>query len=67
MLHPVAIVWIRAKRCNGRGGNECVEIARVGGTTLVRDSKLGEDSPVLSFGPGEWRRFTDAVKAGELD
>lgn len=62
-----AIVWVRARRCNGYGGNACVEVARVGGETLVRDSKLGERSPVLSFGPGEWRRFIDAAKAGEFD
>jgi len=33
---------------------------------LVRDSKLGDSSPVLTFGEDEWRAFQDAVKAGEF-
>lgn len=34
---------------------------------LVRDSKLGDKSPVLHFTPAEWRAFIAGVKAGEFD
>ena len=32
------------------------------GTIAVRDSKLGEESPVLRFTPEEWERHLDAAK-----
>ncbi|WP_435876290.1 DUF397 domain-containing protein [Saccharopolyspora shandongensis] len=33
----------------------------------VRDSELGEASPVLAFDQQTWSAFLTAVKAGELD
>ncbi|WP_127500090.1 DUF397 domain-containing protein [Actinoplanes solisilvae] len=54
--------WRRAKRCTG--GN-CVEVAKVGGRYLVRDSKAPA-GVVLSFTEAEWLAFTDGVKTGDF-
>jgi len=32
----------------------------------VRDSKLGDDSPVLTFDQDEWQAFRRAIVAGEF-
>jgi hypothetical protein len=46
----------------------CVEVADLpGGDRLVRDTKLGETSPVLRFTASEWEAFISGVKAGEFD
>jgi hypothetical protein len=46
----------------------CVEVADLpDGTRLVRDTKLGESSPVLRYTAAEWRAFIAGVKAGEFD
>jgi hypothetical protein len=46
----------------------CVEVADLpDGGRLVRDTKLGEASPVLRYTAAEWRAFIDGVKAGEFD
>lgn len=39
----------------------CVEVATPG-RVLVRDSKLGDFSPVLAFTRAEWAAFTAAVR-----
>ncbi|MGQ0774692.1 MAG: DUF397 domain-containing protein [Pseudonocardiales bacterium] len=49
------------------GSAQCVEVAFLPGHHLVRDSKLGEASPVLAVSPTEWSTFTAAAKAGRLD
>lgn len=46
---------------------QCVEVAFLPGHRLVRDSKLGEASPVLTVTPTDWSAFTAVVKAGRLD
>lgn len=46
--------------------NGCVEVACLGEQVFVRDSKLGEGSPVLTFSPHEWSCFVAGVRAGEL-
>jgi hypothetical protein len=49
-------------------GNSCVEVADLPGNgRAVRDSKLGDDSPVLTFNAAEWDAFTRGVGAGEFD
>ena len=46
----------------------CVEVADLPDDgRLVRDTKLGEGSPVLQFTAAEWRAFVAGVKAGEFD
>ncbi|HKR50514.1 MAG TPA: DUF397 domain-containing protein [Pseudonocardiaceae bacterium] len=49
------------------GSAECVEVAFLPGHRLVRDSKLGDGSPVLAVSPAEWSAFTAVVKAGRLN
>lgn len=64
--------WRRASAC---ASNSCVEVAlgRVLRDSddldhvMVRDSKLGDRSPVLRFDRPEWAAFLDGVRAGEFD
>ncbi|MEV0055670.1 DUF397 domain-containing protein [Saccharopolyspora shandongensis] len=58
--------WRKSSRSGGTGG-ACVEVALVVNAAGVRDSKLGDASPILPFAPGAWSAFLTAVKAGELD
>lgn len=57
--------WRKASYSNN--GASCVEVRYLDGVVQVRDTKLGETSPVLSFTPDEWRALTDGVRAGEFD
>ncbi|GAA3865226.1 hypothetical protein GCM10022243_34290 [Saccharothrix violaceirubra] len=59
--------WRKSRRSAGNGA--CVELATRPGTrlTAVRDSKIGDDSPVLAFGPGGMRAFLLMAKDGKLD
>ncbi|MDR7301319.1 transcriptional regulator with XRE-family HTH domain [Haloactinomyces albus] len=48
--------WRKSSRSQGQ--NTCVEAAtNVSGWVGVRDSKLGEASPVLAFTSAQWRAF----------
>jgi hypothetical protein len=57
-----AITW-RKSSYSGNSGGQCVEVGRATRVIAVRDSK-DQDGPVLTFGPQDWLRFTDRVKAG---
>jgi hypothetical protein len=46
--------------------NNCVEVAITDDAVGVRDSKLGEGSPILTYTPAEWAAFTAGIRAGEL-
>lgn len=59
--------WVKSEASGPSG--ECVEAGRCGcpdGQVLVRDSKLGDDSPVLEFTTADWAEFLDSVKRGFL-
>jgi Domain of unknown function (DUF397) len=57
--------WRKSSFSNGSSG--CVEIADLpAGGKAVRDSKLGDDGPVLTFTAHEWACFVAGVRAGEL-
>lgn len=43
-------------------GANCVEVADLPSSHLVRDSKLGPASPVLSFTVTEWSAFITSLK-----
>jgi hypothetical protein len=46
----------------------CVEMADLGDDIIgVRDSKLGDDSPVLQFSRAEVAAWLEGSKAGEFD
>lgn len=50
--------WLKSGYCNG---GECAEARQVG-TVQVRDSKLGDASPVLEYPPGTWKVFLSEVR-----
>jgi hypothetical protein len=59
------IEW-RTSRCRSNGTR--VEVADLpNGGRLVRDTNLGEASPVLRYTAAEWRAFISGVKNREFD
>nr|WP_075849331.1 DUF397 domain-containing protein [Saccharomonospora sp. CUA-673] len=55
--------WRKSTRSQGQ--NDCVEITdEVRGSVGVRDSKLGDASPVLAVTVEQWRLFRASVRAG---
>lgn len=54
--------WRRSTRC---GTGACVEVAKVGDSYLVRDSKNPE-GPALNFTSAEWEAFAAGMAAGEF-
>lgn len=59
----VEVAFKRSSSCESSG---CVEVA-VGDEVWVRDSKLGDASPVLNFTRAEWDAFTAGVRDGQFD
>ena len=57
-----AVTW-RTSSYSGNNGGQCVEVGNAARAIAVRDS-TDPHGPVLTFGPRDWRRFTDQVKAG---
>ncbi|GAA3359271.1 DUF397 domain-containing protein [Saccharopolyspora gregorii] len=58
--------WIKSAR-SGQA-NACVETAlNLPGRALLRDSKLGEASPVLAASTAGFAAFLGAVKSGRYD
>ncbi|MBM2618036.1 DUF397 domain-containing protein [Actinoplanes sp. LDG1-06] len=62
MVEVVPSEWRRSTRCTG--GN-CIEVAKVDGGYLIRDSK-NPDSGQLSFNDAEWDAFVAGVKANDF-
>jgi uncharacterized protein DUF397 len=58
--------WRKATFSGGANGG-CVEVGTIPGYYGVRDTKLGDASPVLAFTPVEWQAFLAGVRAGEFD
>lgn len=50
------MAWVRSSFCSG---GHCVEVAPAGGRVLLRDSKLGDASPVIEFTRAEWAAFLE--------
>lgn len=65
---PLGTEWRKASRSNG-ANTGCVELRfdpATGGVQL-RDSKLGDESPVLSFTAHELACFKNGVANGEFE
>jgi hypothetical protein len=54
----------RTSSYSNNGGSTCVEAGHVPGAVLVRDTTERGRGPVLRVPPGDWARFTSAVRAG---
>ena len=63
-IDPVAATWQKSTFCNGP--SSCVEVSSLDGCVLVRDSKLGNASPVLRVPVASWWSFLAAVKTGQV-
>lgn len=53
--------WRKSSRC---GTSACVEVAKAGDMTLVRDGKQGKRAPVLTFDRQAWSAFTTWLASG---
>ena len=56
------MTWVKSSMCGDNGS--CVEVARTPEAVMIRDSKLGDASPVLSFDVAAWRAFVRGVRDG---
>jgi hypothetical protein len=59
-------MWRKSSRSNGNGGNNCVEVAILHNSVVVRHSQ-DPAGAVLVFTPAEWDAFTGGVQDGEFD
>jgi hypothetical protein len=58
-------VW---RKSSTSGADGCAQVRADGqGGVQVRDSKLGEASPVLGFTATEWSAFLDGAKNDEFE
>ncbi len=57
--------WI--KPSSSADNQSHVEVRRQGEFIEVRDSRDGDDGPVLQFTPAEWRAWLDGARKGEFD
>lgn len=53
--------WRKSTRSGNIG--DCVEAGNTSAVVAVRDTKLGEMSPVLRFTPEQWRTFIYSTRA----
>jgi hypothetical protein len=63
--HQHRLKW-RKSTYSGQNGS-CVELATTADGIAMRDSKLGEDSPILHFTRRELAAFLAGARAGEFD
>jgi Domain of unknown function (DUF397) len=59
-----AAAWRKTRRSIGNG--ECVEVAPLVGSVVVRDS-VNPDGLILRYPAGSWRTFLTAAKKGNFD
>lgn len=57
------LTWRRAAGC---ASGDCVLVALDGDAVLVRDSKLGDNSPTLTFTAAQWTALVEDVAEGAL-
>lgn len=54
-------MWRKSSRSGGNGG-QCVEVRKLSTDVDVRDSKLGDSSPILSVSRSEFASILGALK-----
>jgi hypothetical protein len=53
--------WRKSSRSNTSNSGNCVEARKTSQVVQVRDTKLGDASPILDASPADWRGFLAAV------
>lgn len=59
--HLPPLAW--RKSTGSQQDEECVEVARRGGSVLVRDSR-DRSGPILAFSRTEWRSLLTRIRGG---
>lgn len=59
-----ATAWRKSTRSSGTGSNNCVEARSSAGAFQVRDSKLGQVSPVFDLPAADFVGLLDAARRG---
>ena len=62
----MVIKWRKSSHSQGQGGTECIEVAGIAHTALIRDSK-DPGGPRLVFARDRLRDLISDVKAGRYD
>lgn len=57
--------WHKSTR--SPNNNNCVEVGSAPGKRGIRDTKIGEASPVLSIGDSQFGTLIDSIRAGRFD
>lgn len=57
----MALTWRKSSYSGGSGGG-CVEVAEQPDQVLVRDSRLGETSPVIAVSRDDFRRLIASLR-----
>lgn len=61
--HLPPLPWRKSTRSQKE--DECVEVARLGGSVLVRDSR-DRSGPILAVSRTEWRSFLTRIRGGRF-
>lgn len=64
---PRSSGWRKSTRSADSGNGNCVEARATPTGFEVRDSKLGDDSPVLGMTEAGFAGLIEAIKSGEID
>lgn len=58
-----SLAW---RKSGASGSSDCVEVAEIGESILIRDSK-DPAGPILTFTHSEWNAFVVGIRNGEFD
>jgi len=58
-------MWRKSSRSQGNGGS-CVETRLHAGTPEIRDSKMGESSPIFQLSRSDFAALLDSVKLSTI-